>query len=135
MAFGAEHSRQRDYKKFKDFHAQYKKSIVSFLNEKLRDERVCTTVSRVTDFVAGMLQRADNAAKAKEVIHVIMDTEGDYIPPGSSRLPQPYFWHKVYLCQQCVPESAIKDREREQEMLAKEFSAIKNPKTRRNRRA
>ena len=30
-------------------------------------------------------------------------------------------------------ESAIKERERKQEILAREFSALKNPKTRRNR--
>ena len=49
--------------------------------------------------------------------------------------PQPYFWHIAHLCQQGIPEAQIKEREKQQEVLAAEFSALRNPKTRRNRRA
>ena len=128
MAAGAEHSRQRDFRKFRDFHSQYKKCIVSFLDAKARDDRICESVNSLEDFCSKVMQVADDAMKRDEVIHVIMDTEGDYVPPTSSRKPQPYFWHMAHLRQQGIPEAQIKEREKQQKVLVAEFSALKNPK-------
>ena len=65
----------------------------------------------------------------------LVDTEGDCVLPGTvGRVPEPYFWHKYHLRVQGVLEAEVSERERCQLRLAKEYSAIKNQKTRQNRR-
>ena len=136
MSYGNERDRQRCHKEYMGFRRRVPKRDVTFLDDRCRRGRICETVEQLDVFVNGILGLADAAAETGSDVVVVLDVETEYSIPGSTkRKPDPYFWHRRQLREDGISEVELKGRESFQRQSDAEYAAIKNQKTRQNRRA
>ena len=135
MSYGSERDRQRKSREYESFRRQVPKTDVEFLDEAARSTRVCETADELDWHCFGLLQIADAALEKGNIVRMVLDTEDDYIIPGTKdRLAQPYFWHKRALEEDGVSLEEIAKRERRQRELDREYAALKSSKVRQRRR-
>ena len=135
MSFGSKNDRQKKYREYVLVRREFPKKDVTFLNREGRAKRVCSSEQDMAPFLKGLLSLADAAEKQGGEVVCSLDVEEDFVVPNSSdRKEEPFFFHKRQLRQEGLSEDAIKDREKEQAKLTKAWAAIKNAKTKKNRR-
>ena len=126
--------------KYYDFRKAHPKTDFEFLDQKSRSRRVCRSPDQLKYFLLGLLKLADEAVASKQVVHIVLDTEGDCLKPlepchKKNHKPKYHHWHKYFLRLHGTPEEEIRRREQFQLKQDKEFAEIKNPKTRQKLRA